>query len=118
MQKEDITRLEAFEMWLWRKILKVKWTEYKSNEEVLEIVQEKRMLLKTIRDRQMNWVGPVLRSDSLLRTVWEGRMEGKKVVGRPRTKLLDWMIQETDGRTYEDLKKLPMDRKQWRTWNI
>ena len=43
-------------------------------------------------------------------------MEGKKVVGRPRTKVLGW-IQEADGGTYEDLKKLAMDRKRWRTWN-
>ena len=47
MQKADITRLEAFEIWLWRKILKVKWTKHKTNEKVLEIVQEKRMLIKT-----------------------------------------------------------------------
>ena len=118
MQKEDIKRLEAFEMWLWRRIMKVKWTEHKTNEEVLEMVKEKRMLIKTIRERQKNWVGHVLRSDSLLRTVWEGRMEGKKVAGRPRTKLLDWMIRETDSRTYEDLKKLALDRKRWRTWDL
>ena len=98
--------------------MKVKWTEHKTNQEVLEMVLEKRMLIQTIRDRQKTWIGHVLRSDSLLRTVWEGRMEGKKVVGRPRTKILDWMIQETDGGTYEDLKKLAMDRKQWRTWNL
>ena len=119
MHKEDITRLEAFEIWLWRKILKVKWTEHKTNEEVLKMVQEKRMLIKTVRNRQKNWVGHVLRSDSLLRTVWEERMEGKKESGR-KTKnesILDWIIQETDGGTYEDLKKLAMDRKRWRTWN-
>ena len=69
MQKEGITRLEAFKIWLLRKILKVKWTEHKTNEEVLKMVQEKRMLIKTIWDRQKNWVGHVLRSDSLLRTV-------------------------------------------------
>ena len=51
MQKEDITRLEAFEIWLWRKILKVKWTEHKTDDEVLEMVQEKRMLIKTIRKK-------------------------------------------------------------------
>ena len=66
MQKEYIKRLEAFEMWLWRKIMKVKWTEHITNEKVLEMVQEKRILIKTIEDRQKNWVGHVLRSDSLL----------------------------------------------------
>jgi hypothetical protein len=45
-------------------------------------------------------------------------MEGKKVAARPRTKLLDLMIRETDSRTYEDLEKLALDRKRWRTWNL
>lgn len=118
LQKEDIKRLEAFEMWLYRRIMKIKWTEHKTNEEVLEMVEEKRMLIKTIRERQKNWVGHVLRSDTLLRTVWEGRMEGKKMAGRPRTKLLDWIIQETDNRTYDNLKKLALDRRRWKTWNL
>ena len=48
------------------------------NEKVLEMMQEKRMLIKTIRDRQKNLVGHVLRSDSLLRTVWELGKEGWK----------------------------------------
>ena len=46
--------------------MKVKWTEHKTNEEVLEMVKEKRMLIETIRERQMNWIGHLLRSDSLL----------------------------------------------------
>ena len=89
MQKEDIRRLEAFEIWLWRKILKVNWTEHKTNEEVLEMVQEKRMLIKTIRDRQKNWVWHVLRSDSLLRTVWDGRKESDRKTKNESTRLDD-----------------------------
>ena len=118
LQKEDVKRLEAFEMWLYRRIMKVKWTEHKTNEEVLEMVEDKRILIETIRKRQKNWVGHVLRSDTLLRTVWEGRMEGRKLVGRQRMKLLDWMIRETENQTYGDLKKLALDRRRWRTWNL
>jgi hypothetical protein len=118
MQKEDIKRLEAFEMWLWKRIMKVKWTEHKTNEEVLEMMKEKRMLIKTVKERQMNLEGHVLRSDSFLQMVWEGRMEGKEVAGRPRTKLLDGMIRGTDSRTYEDPKKLALDSRIWRKWNL
>lgn len=46
MQKENIKRLEAFEMLLWRRIMKVKWAEYKTNEDVLEMAEEKRMFMK------------------------------------------------------------------------
>ena len=41
MRKEDIKRLEAFEMWVWRKMEKVSWTEHKTNEEVLQMADEK-----------------------------------------------------------------------------
>jgi hypothetical protein len=62
MQKEDIKRLEAFETWLCKRTMKVKWTEHKTNEEGMDMMKGKRMLINAIRERQMNWVGHVLRS--------------------------------------------------------
>jgi len=53
-----------------------------------------------------------------MRTVWEGRMEGTKVAGRPITKLLDWLTKETDNRTHEDLKNLSLGRRRRRTWDL
>jgi len=88
MTKEDVSRLEDFEMWIWRRLLKISWTENKTNEEVLKAVDEERMLVSTLRRRQKNWIGHLLRRDSLPRTVLVGRM---KVPGRPRTMMLDWM---------------------------
>src|SRR6218665_391932 len=46
MRKEDIKRLEAFEMWTWRRMKKVSWTEHKTNEEILETVGEERSLIR------------------------------------------------------------------------
>ena len=82
MRKEDIKRLETFEMWLWRRMEKINWTEHNvsqyviSNEEVLRMVGEKRSMLATIKKRQRNWIGHILRGDSLGREIIEGRMEG------------------------------------------
>ena len=73
LTKEDIKRLEAFEMWVWRRILKISWTEHKTNEEVLNMVKEERKLMETIRKRQLNWIGHILRRGSLIKTVVEGR---------------------------------------------
>lgn len=61
--------------------MKIKLTEPKTIGKVLAMVKEKRMLIKTITQRQKNLVGHVLRSDSLRRTVWEGNeKEGKNEV--------------------------------------
>src|SRR6218665_362228 len=47
-RKQDIRRLEAFDMWVWRKMEKVSWRDKKANEEVLQLVQEKRSLIDVI----------------------------------------------------------------------
>src|SRR6218665_2245819 len=56
-RKEDIRRLEAFEMWVWRKVEKISWRDMKTNEEVLQIVQEERSLMDVIcrRKKKMDW---------------------------------------------------------------
>jgi len=61
LRKEDITRLEAFEMCIWRKMEKISWTAHISNEEVLKLVVEERYLLTIIRTRQRNWMGHIMR---------------------------------------------------------
>jgi len=52
IKKADATRLEAFEMWVWRRLEKVKWTDKKTNAEVLNLVKEKKSLLTEIRKRK------------------------------------------------------------------
>ena len=71
---------------------RVSWVERRTNEEILKMVEEQRSLIGTIRRRQRKWIGHILRSDTLLKDIIEGRMEGKKTRGRPRTMLLDWMM--------------------------
>jgi|SRR6218665_2755208 len=57
LKKEDITRLEAIEIWIGGRMEKISWTEYISNEEVLKVVEEERSLSTIIRTRQWNWMG-------------------------------------------------------------
>jgi len=88
LRKEDITRLEPFEMWIWHRMEKISWTEH-----ILKLVEEISLLM-TIRTRQCNWMGHIMRVDSLQKEIIEGRMEGKRGRGRPRQKLLNWMMSE------------------------
>jgi len=76
LRKVDIQRLKLFEIWIWRRLMKISWTEHRSNQEVLDMVDENRSLMNTTRQRQKNWLGHMLRSESLLHTVLEDRMEG------------------------------------------
>jgi len=112
LKKEEIRRLEATEMWMWRRMEKISWTEKISNEKVLERVGEERQLMNMIRWRKKNWVGHVLRGDGLLKEVIEGRMEGKRTQGRPRTGMLD----ELGGRSYGKMKRRAERRDEWRNW--
>ena len=104
LRKEDIKILEAFEMWIWRRIERINWMEHWKNVDVLLLVNEERSLIDTIRQRQKNWIGHILRGESLLRTVLEGRIPGKKTRGRPRMMLLDWMMDGERKMNYRGLK--------------
>jgi len=53
-RKEDIQRLKTFEMWVWRKMEKISWRDMKTNEEVLQVVQEERCLIELILRRKKN----------------------------------------------------------------
>ena len=67
LRKEDIRRLRAFEMWMWRRVVRVLWTERKTGEEVLKMVETEGGMMDAIGGRQKRWLGHILRHDSLLR---------------------------------------------------
>jgi len=77
------------------------------------MVDENRRLMNTIRQRQKNWLGHMLRSECLLRTVSEGRMEGSRT-GRQSDTMIDWMKSNEVG--YEHIKKRAYDREDWHHW--
>src|SRR3984885_8773904 len=114
MRKEDIKKLEAFKMWTWRKMEKISWKERKTNEEVLEMIDKERKLMKTIRERQRKWIGHTLRGESLLRVVIEGKLEGKSTRGSPRQMTLGWMM--VDG--FQTLKEKAEWKEEWRKWKF
>ena len=110
--QEDIDRLQALEMWLWRQLEGVRWEDHISNEIVLERVEETRGLMKAIWQRKKNWIGHVLRGNGLLRDVLEGSVEGAKIRGRPRMKMLDDLMEDIDKEVWvaERRKKRDSDK--------
>ena len=72
----DQKYLEIFEMWCWRRMEKISWTEHVRNEEVLLRVKEQRNTLHEIRKRKANWIDQILRRNCLLQRVTEGKIQG------------------------------------------
>ena len=107
--------LESPEMWCWRRMEKISWTDHVRNEEVLLRVKEQRNILHEIRKREANCIGHILRRNCLLKQVIEGKIKGEMEVtrrrGRRRKKLLDDL---KDSRGYSHLKEEALDRTMWR----
>jgi hypothetical protein len=75
--KVDQKYLESSEMWCWRRMEKISWTDCMRNEEVLHRVKEERNILHTMKRRMANWIGHMLRGNYLLKHVIEGKLEGR-----------------------------------------
>ena len=79
----DQKHLENFEMWCWRRMEKISWTDHVRNEDVLLRVKEQRNILHEICKRKAKWIVYILRRNCLLQWVTEGRIKGGiEVTGR------------------------------------
>ena len=110
----DQKHLESFEMWCWKRVEKISWTDHVGNEEVVIRVKEQRNILHEIRKRKAMWIGQILRRNCLLKRVIEGKIKGEIEVtrrrGRRRRKLLDDLKER---RGYSQLKEEALDRTMW-----
>ena len=82
LRSTDQKHLESFEMWCWRRMEKISWTDHVRNEEVLLRVNEQRKILHEIIKRKANWIGHILRRNCLLKQVIEGKIKGQIEVTR------------------------------------
>jgi hypothetical protein len=106
----DQKHLVSFEMWCWRRMEKISWTDHVRNEDILLRVKEQRNILHEIRERKENWIGHILRRNCILQRVIEGKIKGGiEVTGRRerrRRKLLDDLTEKTE---YSHLKEEALD---------
>ena len=108
VQQTDRRRLEAFEMWIWRRMEKISWDDKVTNEEVLRRVNDDRQILNSIWQRKHRWIGHILRQNGLVHKITEGRMRGKPTRGRRRIQMLHDLAND-DG--YVALKRAAEDRE-------
>ena len=112
--KEDEQRIQAMEMWLYRRMLKVAWTEKKTNEEVLAMANADREILVNIRERQLRFLGHILRRDGLEQNSIEGKLEGRRPRGRPRRSYINEIKNIVGERNIRGVKELARDRQRWK----
>ena len=115
LRAADQKYLERFEMWCWRRMEKISWTDHMKNEEVLIRVNEQRNILHEIRKWKANWIGHILRRKCLIKQVMEGKIKGEMEVtrrrGGRRRNLLDDL---KDRRGYSHLKEEALESTIWR----
>jgi hypothetical protein len=115
LQAVDQKHLVSFEMWCWRRMEKISWTDLMRNKEVLLKIKERKNILHEISKWKANWIGHILRRNCLLQRVIEGKIQGGIEVtgrqGRIRRKLLDDLKER---RRYSHLKEEALDCTMWR----
>ena len=97
--------LESAEMWFYRRMMQITWMKRISNMRVLEMANEKRSLMTTIRKRQLQFVGHIVREGGLEKVCLEGKIEGKRLRGKPRQKFLDGLVLVTSTDTIDMLHR-------------
>jgi len=91
LRKDDENRIQAAEMWFYRRLLRVKWTDKRTNESVLKELGVQRLMLSKISKRRLKYLGHANRNTKtdLMTTVLQGKVEAKRNQGRPPTSCID-----------------------------
>ncbi|GFS15267.1 endonuclease-reverse transcriptase [Elysia marginata] len=103
-------------MWCYRRVLRISWKEYKTNEEVLQAADVTERLLDQLIKRKLRYAGHVIRGSSghLLQLALKSRIEGRRGIGRPERSWSDDTKQWTHYRTYGEIKQKAESRQKWR----
>ena len=115
VSREMERRLDAVEMWCWRRMLRVSWTARRTNVDILETIGSRRELVAVLRRRQMAFLGHIMRANGLENLAITGRISGNRGRGRPRKKYLDRMKEVIGGVTTQELLGMTRDRDRWRS---
>ncbi len=115
IKQADRRKIDAFELWCWRRLLRVPWTEKRTNKSVLQEIKPECSLEASMVKLKLSYFGHIMRrQDSLEKEIMLGMVGGKRCRGRQKKRWID-TIKEDTNLTLTQLNKMVHDRNKWRS---